>query len=330
MDIFVTSLIVMDILIISTLLLIFGMVSIRFSLFKSIIMDTSNITIANWDENNLQAVTNRFAIIFATNMLILSAIALILHIRQQGEQMSIGFHFKQYIWYDICYSNNGYIDILIPIQAINYGFNGCDTAPIGNEITITTTTESMDRIGEYHDIILDPIVLQVLIAFVYLSNWFIIPLFNVIRNKMDITYDILVLNCWKNLLLNCLSMFILLSCLLVSNRNISNRFSNGENIETSLSMVTPIVIEFICVIMVVYKVQIIWNKYSIGYLFVVAFFVVNWIQQGWFSIKPECGYVKCWKIVGKLSRYYCGIQVNDIYISIAIGHMEMIRTVTFI
>ena len=175
MDILVASLIIMDILIISNLLLIFSMVSIGFSLFKSIIMVTSNTTIANWDKNNLQAVTNRFAIIFAINMLISSAIALILHVRQQREQILIDFDFNQYIWYGICYSNNGYnTQLLAPIEAINYDINGCDTAP--NDIEYVSTCR-----------ILDLTVQQVSVSIVYVSISVVALLLNMICNNENTT-----------------------------------------------------------------------------------------------------------------------------------------------
>ena len=37
----------------------------------------------------------------------------------------------------ICSNNNGYTDILIPIQAINYAVNGCNTALNGVEYEST-------------------------------------------------------------------------------------------------------------------------------------------------------------------------------------------------
>ena len=92
-------------------------------------------------------------------------------------------------------NNNGYTTPpVLPIKAANYGINDCDTAPIDIKITTTTTTTNTDRISEYHGIILDPIVVQILISFVYLSNWSIILLFIVIRNKMDTIHNKLCLN----------------------------------------------------------------------------------------------------------------------------------------
>ena len=57
-------------------------------------------------------------------MFILTLIALILHIPQQGEQQSIILNFKQHIWCCISLNHHGYnAPQVAPIEAIKYGIN---------------------------------------------------------------------------------------------------------------------------------------------------------------------------------------------------------------
>ena len=154
MDIMVAFLIAMDILVIILIVVIPNMVSLELYLFTVTQLVTYNTTAPNWIETTIQPIINGYTIILAIVMIVFTEFSLILHIPL------IGFHFKQCIWCCICSNNNNKYTTppVAPIQAINYGINGCDIALIGIKIKTTGTTANMDRIGEYHDIILDLIV----------------------------------------------------------------------------------------------------------------------------------------------------------------------------
>ena len=82
-----------------------------------------------------------------------------------------------------------------------------------------------------------------------------------------------------NLLFNVILMWIWLSFIFVSNRDIIYMFINVGDTETILSIVRRIVLEFIHVLVVVYDSQIICNNYLSGYPLILTVVVINWIKQ---------------------------------------------------
>ena len=200
--------------------LISNMVSIGFALFKDTYMDTYDITIPNWIKSNVQQISKRYLIILAIVMFVFIVIALILRLRQQGEQLSIGFNAKHDICYSICHdiNSNGYcLPPLTPIQAANCYNSDCFIAPIGFKITIAVASAKMNRLCKFHDTIVSQISEEIRNNN-YPFEWIIISLFNVLRmicNKMYIIYDILLLNWCQKLLFNGILILIVISCSLV-------------------------------------------------------------------------------------------------------------------